>query len=229
MTGAPFPRHLLAGDSESAARALIGAFLVRGNGPNARIGRIVEVEAYVGIEDLASHARFGRTNRNAVMFGPPGVAYVYLVYGMHHCLNVITEAEGRPAALLIRALEPVSGIEEMRTARIAAAGRTSTRRGHDSDVARIGGLPAARLASGPGLVCACFTIDRTTDGDDLCDPGSDLRLEAAPDAQMRLPVAQSPRVGIGYATEPWLSKPWRFFVEGNPAVSGPRVAATAAQ
>ena len=220
-TGGPFPRSPLAQGTESAALALVGAFLVRGSGPDARIARIVEVEAYIGIEDLASHARFGRTNRNAVMFGPPGVAYVYLVYGMHHCLNVVTEPAGRPAALLIRAVEPLSGLAEMRDARIAAIGRRAAQRAV-AERARIRALPAERLASGPGLVCAAFSIDRTADGLDLCDPAAELRLEARPRDEGPIAINSGPRVGIGYAPEPWLGKPWRYYIEGNPAVSGPR-------
>jgi DNA-3-methyladenine glycosylase len=170
------------------------------------------VEAYIGQEDLASHARAGRTTRNALMFGPPGAAYVYLVYGMHNCLNVVTEAEGKPAALLIRAVEPVSGVPGMKTARRTAA------RGATGNRERIDALPASRLAAGPGLVCAAFSIDRSQNGTDLCDPASDLRLEIAADDD-QLPIATGPRIGIAYAPEPWLSRPWRFFVPGNPALS----------
>ena len=93
-----------------------------------RVGRIVEVEAYIGEDDLASHARFGPTDRNRVMYGPPGTAYVYLVYGMHHCLNVVTEPAGRPAALLVRAVEPIDGVDAMRAAREAlSSGRRRAR------------------------------------------------------------------------------------------------------
>jgi DNA-3-methyladenine glycosylase len=183
----------------------------------------VEVEAYAGQEDLASHARAGRTKRNAVMFGSPGVAYVYLVYGMHHCLNVVTEADGRAAALLIRAVEPVKGGEGMRTARMEwqqrrIASRRPPTAADDRDLTRLRSLPASRLAAGPALVCAAFSIDRSDDGVDLCDPSSDLRLEVA-DEDEPPAVATGPRIGIDYAPEPWLSRPWRFYVPGNPSLS----------
>ena len=120
-------REILGGPTLDAARALIGAELVRespdGDPGRRRVGRIVEVEAYIGEEDAASHARFGRTARSAVMFGPPGIAYVYLVYGMYDCLNVVTEAAGSPAAVLIRAVEPTAGGTQMRGARLAHARR----------------------------------------------------------------------------------------------------------
>src|SRR5215218_10056400 len=116
-----FPRTLLARPTLDAADALLGARLVHENGAGTRVGRIVEVEAYIGTDDLASHARFGRTARNEVMFGPPGRAYVYLVYGMYDCLNVVTEPEGRAAALLIRAVEAIEGAAAMREARIQRA------------------------------------------------------------------------------------------------------------
>jgi DNA-3-methyladenine glycosylase len=190
----------------------------------------VEVEAYVGEDDLASHARLGATKRNAVMFGPPGVAYVYLVYGMYHCLNIVTEASGRPAALLVRAVEPVRGEAQMRLARIGAAlARPNRRDTVDADRTRrqIERLPFSRLASGPGLVCAAFSIDRSDDGVDLCDAGSDIRLETAPAGAEPLTVNTAPRIGIDYAPEPWRSVPWRFFVADSAAVSGRRAAVAA--
>ena len=217
----PFPRGLLAADTLAAARGLIGTRLVKSGGPDTLSGRIVEVEAYVGPDDLASHARSGRTSRNSVMFGPPGVAYVYLVYGMYHCLNVVTELEGVAAALLVRAVEPVGGVEAMRAARLQRIERRARYRepaAAEMARGRIAALSPARLASGPGLVCAAYSIDRTDDGRDLCDPASELRLEIAADDEP-LPIESGPRVGIGYAPEPWRSRPWRFFVPGNPSVS----------
>ena len=185
-------------------------------GYGRRVGRIVEVEAYIGVDDRASHARFGPTARNAVMFGRPGIAYVYLVYGMYDCLNVVTEAEGRPAAVLVRAVEPVEGERAMRDARIRhASGRG---RGDDERTieARLEGLPAARLASGPGLVAAAFDITRADTGADLLDPGGSLKLEPA---GLTSDVEATPRVGIGYAAEPWRSLPWRFVDPTSPSIS----------
>ena len=182
----------------------------------------MEVEAYIGVEDLASHARFGRTRRNGVMFGPPGFAYVYLVYGMHECLNVVTEPESHPAALLIRAVEPLAGVELMRRARLEWIAARYARRDpgrQDGASRRLADMPASALGSGPGLVCAAFSIGRAQDGTDLCDVASPLRLEKAPADAPPPTIATGPRVGIGYAAEPWLSKPWRFWAEGNAAVS----------
>jgi DNA-3-methyladenine glycosylase len=204
----PFPRELLAGDTLDAARALLGARLVRdadGSRKTRRVGRIVEVEAYVGTDDRASHARMGPTARNQVMFGPAGIAYVYLVYGMHHCLNVVTGGVSFPAALLVRAVEPLEEVEAMRRAR-AATGRRP--------------VPDARLAAGPGLVGVAFGIDRAVNGLDLCEPASPLRLETAPDGEPAPVIATTPRVGIGFAGEPWVSVPWRFVVAGSPSLGG---------
>jgi DNA-3-methyladenine glycosylase len=202
-----FDRALLERDSLTAARALLGARLVREPdrpGDTRRVGRIVEVEAYIGRDDLASHARMGPTPRNRVMFGPPGHAYVYLVYGMHHCLNVVTEASPTPAALLIRAVEPIEGLAVMHAAR-DASGRAP--------------VADARLAAGPGLVGAAFGVLREHTGLDLCDPGSPLRLEAAPDGEPAPEAVATPRIGIAYAGEPWVSVPWRLLVPGHPSVS----------
>jgi DNA-3-methyladenine glycosylase len=188
------------------------------------VARIVELEAYVGRADRASHARFGVTTRNRVMFGPPGRAYVYLVYGMYDCLNLVTEPDGSPAALLVRALEPIEGIEQMRVDRIV---RATTRRRSLSleritvEADRIAGLASARLATGPGLAAAAFGIDTSWTGMDLCDPASPLHLEPAPAHERRPSITSTPRIGIDYAGEPWASLPWRFAERGNPSVSGP--------
>jgi DNA-3-methyladenine glycosylase len=189
-------------------------------GGERRSGRIVELEAYIGEDDQASHARFGRTSRNAIMFGPAGFAYVYLVYGMYHCLNVVTEATGRPAALLIRAVEPIEGVAGMRADRAAWFERRRERR-PESPATATTAPSVARLASGPGLVTLAFAIDRSHTGVDLCDPVSPLRLEAAPDDEPAPGIVATPRIGIDYAGAPWRELPWRFAVAGNPAVSGP--------
>ena len=195
-----------------------------GAGAGRRVGRIVEVEAYIGEDDRASHARFGRTARNEVMYGPPGIAYVYLVYGMYDCLNVVTEPEGRPAAVLIRAVEPIEGVALMREARMA---RTRRRGPPDPrrdatrarQALRIADLPAGRLAAGPGLLAAAFDITRADTGLDLLDPGAALRLEAG---EAPREILATPRVGIGYAAQPWRGKPWRLVDPASPAVSGAR-------
>jgi DNA-3-methyladenine glycosylase len=160
-------------------------------------GRIVEVEAYVGAGDQASHARCGRTRRNAPMYGPPGHAYVYFVYGMHHCLNVVTEREGFPAAVLIRALEPLEGIEAMRVHR---RGRVDV-----------------ELTSGPARLCQALGIDRRFDGVDLCAPGGSVFIEW--DAAVGgVAVAAGPRIGVR-GDDAALTAPWRFCVRDNRYVS----------
>ena len=210
-------RALLADDTLLAARRLIGVRIVRvlprvpGTAGEPAVvtisGRIVEVEAYVGTSDRASHARMGRTARNSVMFGPAGIAYVYLVYGMHHCLNVVTGPDGVPAAVLIRAVEPIEGIDAMRALRFAA-GRVPGR-----------GTPDARLAAGPGMVGSAFAIDRTWTGTDLCDPGSTIRLECAPGDEPEPRVVATPRIGIPFAGSPWTEVPWRFLDADSPSIS----------
>lgn len=166
-------------------------------------GRIVEVEAYRGSGDPASHAYRGRTPRNAVMFGPPGHAYVYFTYGMHHCLNFVCEPEGRPAAVLVRALEPLEGLEVMRA-----------RRGVDD---------AQRLARGPGCVAQALALNREHDGADLL--GTLLRvLDDAP-VRPRGAIARGPRIGIRHG----VALPWRWFFAGDPHVSAPRNAAQPAR
>lgn len=171
------------------------------------------MEAYIGEDDRASHARFGRTARNAVMYGAPGRAYVYLVYGMHDCLNVVTEPAGSPAALLIRAVEPLEGVRAMRLARVARAARSrrdwSPERA-ERTAARLAQLSDDRLADGPGLVTAAFGIDTGWTGLDLCDPASPLRLERPTRPLPSVRIQATPRIGIEFAGPPWTSLPWRF-------------------
>jgi DNA-3-methyladenine glycosylase len=151
------------------------------------------------------------------MYGPPGVAYVYLVYGMYDCLNVVTEPEGRAAAVLIRAVEPMEGIGAMRDARIRRAAVRARTREHRQRVAqRLSALPTARLAAGPGLVAAAFDISRADTGVDLLDPRASLKLAAGEPARR---IETTPRMGIGYAAEPWRSRPWRFVDPTSPAIS----------
>ena len=163
------------------------------------------------------------------MGGPPGIAYVYLVYGMYDCLNVVTGPEGSPSAVLIRAVEPLDGLAEMRRDRLVVEGRRKATRTQDGLTAardRLDHTPDHRLASGPGLVAAAFGIDTTWTGRDLCDPTAPFRLERDPidaaDAVAPDDVVITPRVGIAYAGEDWASRPWRFSIVGNPSVSGSR-------
>jgi DNA-3-methyladenine glycosylase len=143
---------------------------------------------------------------------------------MYDCLNVVTEAAGEPAALLVRGVEPLIGVEAMRVDRVVRS--TGRRRSPSAERAatealRIARLPDERLASGPGLVAAAFGLDTSWTGLDLCDPSSPLRLELAPSGERRPVVATTARLGIDYAGAPWTSRRWRFIERGHPSVSGP--------
>jgi DNA-3-methyladenine glycosylase len=186
------------------------------------VGRIVEVEAYIGEDDRASHARFGRTPRNEVMYGPPGRAYVYLVYGMHDCLNLVTEPAGSPAAILVRAVEPVEGEQAMRAARDRRVAARTRRAASRVPGARAGApVPVHRLAAGPGLVCAAFDLDRSLTGSDLLQGDAAVRIEPPPASDPAVVVAAGPRIGVQYAGPPWTEVPWRRWIAGDPAVSRP--------
>lgn len=172
----------------TVARELLGQRLVYRHNGIRLAGLITETEAYIGQEDLACHARVGRTARNTVMFGPPGHAYVYFTYGMHWMLNFVTEVEGIPAAALIRAIAPTEGIELMRQRR---------------------NKPDAILTDGPAKLTQALGIDKALNGADLCARGSALWLEAAP-AVPKAQVRRGPRIGLGQTPEPWLSLKWNF-------------------
>jgi DNA-3-methyladenine glycosylase len=205
QTTDPAPRRLRPGDLDGpvldVAQRLLGVLLVREDASGRRVARIVETEAYAGPGDRASHARAGRTPRTAVMFGPPGHAYVYLVYGMHHCLNVVCGPDGEAAAVLIRAVEPLAGIERMRERRGATAGLDP------------------RLGAGPARACQALDIDRRLDGVDRL---ADARLWlAAPADDDPVDVIRGPRIGVAYAGDDWAARPWRFGIAGNPSLSRP--------
>jgi len=198
---ASLPRAFYLAPTLVVARRLLGAILVHETADGIAAGRIVETEAYRGPADRAAHSRGGhRSARNEVMYGPPGHAYVYFVYGMHHCVNVVTQPSGVPEAVLIRALEPVAGDALMRRRR------------------RLPDAPIWRLCRGPGALCQALGIDRTRNGADL--RGGTLRIVAGADVPGRL-VARTARIGVDYAGAD-AARPWRFFLTGNASVSGPR-------
>lgn len=183
----PLPSSFYRRPTLTVARDLLGRVLVRMLDGQRLAGRISEVEAYVGETDLASHAARGPSPRNRAMYGPGGLAYVYLIYGMHHCLNVVTEHAGFPAAVLIRALEPLEGLATMQANR---AGR-----------------PLRSLADGPAKLCQALAIDRRLDGHDLT-AGVDLWLEADEPA-LDAVIQTTPRVNVG-GDERSKTMPWRF-------------------
>lgn len=191
----PLPRAFYARHAVEVAPELLGQILVRTWKGQRLAGRIVEVEAYSGGDDAASHAFRGPTPRNRSMFGPAGHAYVYLIYGVHHCLNIVTGREGDGQAVLIRALEPLEGIEMMQVLR--------------------GKRDLHQLTNGPGKLCQALAIDRKLDGHDLC-LGQILWVEPGPSPQE--PIATSPRVGVR-GDSLALQRAWRFFLDGNPFVS----------
>jgi DNA-3-methyladenine glycosylase len=158
------------------------------------------------------------------MFGPAGVAYVYLVYGMYDCLNVVTGPDGDASALLIRAVAPLAGMDRMRADRAAwyARRRRASSSAIELERERLQRLPDDVLASGPGLVGAAFGLDRDWTGTDLIDPTSRLRIEGTLGSVPARRIASGPRIGVAYAGEPWVSLPWRLAIVDEPAVSRPR-------
>jgi DNA-3-methyladenine glycosylase len=198
----PVQRELLLRPAHEAARLLLGTYIVGAEPDGLTVGRIVEAEAYAGAEDRASHARAGRTRRTAPMFDRPGTAYVYLVYGLHDCLNVVAHEEGAAGAVLLRALEPVAGVELMRRRRGSHAGAD------------------ARLAAGPARLCQALAVDRSFSGADLLE-GSRLWLAQAVDEDRPADdeIASGPRIGVGYAGDDWAGLEWRFWLGGHPSVS----------
>jgi DNA-3-methyladenine glycosylase len=194
-------RDFYARDTLTVARDLLGRRLVRVLDAERLSGIIVECEAYIGGDDTACHASRGRTPRNEVMFGPPGFSYVYFTYGIHWMLNVVTEKDGFPAAALLRAIQPVEGVETMRALR-QAKGKPRT----DRD-----------LTCGPARLTQALAIDKAFNGADLT-ASKRLWLEAGEPVSDGH-IERGPRVGIGYAADKDRLAPWRLWVRDNPHVS----------
>lgn len=192
----PLPQPFYDRPVEQVARDLLGKRLVRTAADGTTAGRIVEVEAYLSQGDAACHAYRGRTRRNASMFGPAGCAYVYAIHA-RWCVNLVTEPEGTPSAVLIRAVEPLAGVELMQA-----------RRGTDKRL---------DLCRGPARLCAAFAIDRALDGHDVTRAG-DLWVQDAPNGVADFDVLATTRTGVTNAADLAL----RFVVAGSPYVSGPR-------
>jgi DNA-3-methyladenine glycosylase len=199
----PLPRDFYNRDPRRVSRDLLGKLLVRRGGRKSRIARIVEVEAYLGQNDPAAHSFAGRTLRNAVLWGPPGFAYVYFIYGNHYCFNVSCLPDGEAGGVLFRALEPLAGIAEM---------------ARERDLSLEDAKDLRKLTSGPGRLAEAFGITRARDnGKDLTSSRSDLWI--ADDGAPRPRVKTTPRIGITKAAE----RPLRYIVAGNAFVSGKRV------
>ena len=199
----PLDRAFFGRDPRRVARQLLGKVLVRTEPPLT--GRIVEVEAYLGANDPAAHSAAGKTARNEVLFGPPGYAYVYFIYGNHYCLNVSCEPDGQAGGVLFRALEPLTGLEHM---------------AHARDIEVHGPKDLLKLTSGPGRLAEAFGITRARDnGRDLTSEASGLWI--GEDDYRATGIQATLRVGITKAAE----LPLRYVVRGNPFVSGPRAGA----
>jgi DNA-3-methyladenine glycosylase len=208
----PLTRSFFARNPRRVARELLGKVLVRQRDGSRLTARIVEVEAYLGENDPAAHSAAGRTARNSVLFGPPGYAYVYFIYGFHYCLNVSCEREGKAGGVLFRALEPLTGVEEMARARrieLHSAG------GHLKDLPKKD-LP--KLTSGPGRLSEAFSITRDRDnGCDLTSAASSLWI--GNDGYQARGIRVTPRIGITKAAD----HPLRYLIGGNPFVSGRKI------
>jgi len=194
--------------TELVARDLLGKFLVRKIGRNILAGMVVETEAYVGPHDLACHASKGRTKRTEVMFGPAGVWYVYMIYGMYYCLNIVTEEKEYPSAILIRALEPSFIPSLQSTPRTLTQGR-----------GKRGGL-LSNSANGPGKLCKAFQIDKNFNCTSAVTKKSKLYFE---DRGIKIPknkIIKTKRIGVEYSGQ-WKNRPLRFYIKGNRFISKP--------
>ena len=199
-------QNFYAQDTLKAAQLLLGKYLIRRLNGEILAGRIIETEAYIGRCDKACHAyQYRRTARTETLFAPPGTAYIYRIYGMYHCLNFVTEPEGEPAAVLLRALQPVAGTETMTRLRYGDKPLTAFRK--------------KNFLNGPGKVCQALALTRAENGVNLtgdtlfiCDCPEDAGLSGFP-VPAEEHISAGPRVGVDYAEEA-RDFPWRFRLEG---------------
>lgn len=215
--GVTLAQEFYRGPTVEVAKDLLGKFLVREFKDGKRlVGKIVEVEAYDGPEDLACHASHGRTERTEVMFGPAGHAYIYLIYGIYHCLNFVTEKPG--AAVLLRALAPAK--EEGSALVLQGQALNSARAWPlEPSPGELAGKEIARIASGPGKLCQWMKIDKSFNGWDLTK-GEKLWVEDHSEASVKEEIVATKRIGVAYAGG-WAEKPWRFYIKDNNSVSRP--------
>lgn len=205
---ARLPREFYSGDTVEIAQKLLGKYLVRVWQGEPLVCRILETEAYVGRCDKACHAYgYHKTNRNAVLFGEPGHAYLYFIYGMYHCLNFVTEPEGEPSAVLIRGAEPVSGLSTMERLR------------YGQKASRMTPAQYRNLINGPGKLCKALCLSRDENGMDLtgntlfvCESQADAGISVTTPVQQVEQICAAPRIGVDYAEEA-RDFPWRFFLE----------------
>ncbi len=191
------PRSFYARDTLTVAKDLLGCVMAREYQGELLLGRITETEAYIGRCDKACHAyQYKRTKRTETLFSPPGTAYLYLIYGMYTCLNFVTEAKGEPAAVLIRAMEPLEGTETMARLRF----------GRPLD--QLTAYQRKNFLNGPGKVCKAMDLDRTLDGHDLLTPPLYVLPRRGPVGEIQC----GPRIGVDYAQEA-KDFPWRFWIE----------------
>ncbi|WP_407311509.1 DNA-3-methyladenine glycosylase [Desulfosporosinus sp. SB140] len=190
-------------DSLIVAKELLGKVLIHEIDGQKISARIVESEAYMGVEDKAAHSYGGkRTPRVEVMYGGPGFSYVFMIYGMYYCFNIVTREEGNPQAVLLRAVEPIEGFNLMAQNRFKKTYSQLTK------------SQMKALTNGPGKLCKAFLIDKSSNGEDLC--GSKLYIEEGENEKFTIVSAK--RVGVDYAGEA-KDYPWRFYIENNNYVS----------
>jgi DNA-3-methyladenine glycosylase len=213
VAGPPLARDFFDRPAPEVAPALLGCVLAHETADGLVAVELTEVEAYSGQADPASHAYRGMTGRNAVMFGPPGHAYVYFTYGMHFCVNVVCQPAGTAEAVLLRAGRVVAG--EPLARRRRAARRQAADAQDAAGAATPQLIPARDLARGPARLCQALAVTRVQNGADLCVPASPLRLLPGDRAHSAANIGTGPRVGVTAAAE----VAWRFWLAGDPTVS----------